>query len=139
MSSTKFSGNECTATYNGLTNRPLIKRIKEHEAHSRLDLDNPTDFSHICNLLLPTTHRPLDTSHKIVIGWDRTTILTTTIYKRQLDLTEHTAIKMSDTSLSRTDSAVNFMQLTLGSHNTKNCLHHKTYKVVESKDLIDTK
>ena len=30
-------------TYHGQTYRHLIKRIKEHEAHSRLDLDNPTD------------------------------------------------------------------------------------------------
>ena len=37
--------------------------------------------------------------------WDRTTILTTTRYKTQLDLTEHTAIKTRNPSLNRTDSA----------------------------------
>ena len=42
-----FFCNDCTATYHGQTCRHLIKRIKEHEAHSRLDLDNPTDVFHI--------------------------------------------------------------------------------------------
>ena len=55
----------CTATYNGQTYRPLVKRIKEHEDISRLDLDNPTDFSHIQSA--PATHGPLDTI------WNRTT------------------------------------------------------------------
>ena len=96
----EISCNDCTATYNGQTNRPLIKRIKEHESHSRLHLHNPDDFSH--NQSAPA-HHSRTTGHKI--AWDRTTILTTTRYKTQLDLTEHTAIKTRKPSLSRTDSA----------------------------------
>ena len=96
----EISCNDCTATYNGQTNRPLIKRIKEHESHSRLHLHNPDDFSH--NQSAPA-HHSRTTGHKI--AWDRTTILTTTRYKTQLDLTEHTAIKTRNPSLNRTDSA----------------------------------
>ena len=80
----EISCNDCTATYNGQTNRPLIKRIKEHESHSRLHLHNPDDFSH--NQSAPA-HHSRTTGHKI--DWDRKTILTTTRYKTQLDLTEH--------------------------------------------------
>ena len=76
----EISCNDCTATYNGQTNRPLIKRIKEHESHSRLHLHNPDDFSH--NQSAPA-HHSRTTGHKI--AWDRTTILTTTRYKTQLD------------------------------------------------------
>ena len=53
----EISCNDCTATYNGQTNRPLIKRIKEH------------DFSH--NQSAPA-HNSRTTGHKI--AWDRTTI-----------------------------------------------------------------
>ena len=48
-------------------------------------------------------HHSRTTGHKI--AWDRTTILTTTRYKTQLDLTEHTAIKTRNPLLNRTDSA----------------------------------
>ena len=92
----EISCNDCT----GQTNRPLIKRIKEHESHSRLHLHNPDDFSH--NQSAPA-HHSRTTGHKI--AWDRTTILTTAVYKTQLDLTEHTAIKTRNPSLNRTDSA----------------------------------
>ena len=53
----EISCNECTATYNGQTNRPLIKRIKEHESHSRLHLHNPDDFSN--NQSAPESCPPL--------------------------------------------------------------------------------
>ena len=96
----EISCNDCTATYNGQTNQPLIKRIKEHESHSRLHLYNPDDFSH--NQYAPA-HHSRTTGHKI--AWDRTTILTTTRYKTQLDLTEHTAIKTRNPSLNRIDIA----------------------------------
>ena len=92
----EISCNDC----NGQTNRPLIKRIKEQESHSRLHLRNPDDFSH--NQSAPA-HHSRTTGHKI--AWDRTTILTTTRYKTQLDLTEHRAIKTRNPSLNRTDSA----------------------------------
>ena len=96
----EISFNDCTATYNGQTNRPLIKRIKKHESHSKLHLHNPDDFSH--NQSAPA-HHSRTTGHKI--AWDRTTILATTRYKTQLDLTEHTAIKIRNPSLNCTDSA----------------------------------
>ena len=86
-------------TVHGQTNRPLIKRIKEYESHSRLHLHNPDDFSH--NQSAPA-HHSWTTGHKIAL--DRTTILTTTRYKTQLDLTEHT-LKQEISSLNRTDSA----------------------------------
>ena len=69
----EISCNDCTATYNGQTNRPLIKRIKEHESHSRLHLHKPDDLSH--NQSAPA-HHSRTTGHKI--AWDRTTILITT-------------------------------------------------------------
>ena len=101
-------------------NRPLIKKIKEHESHSRLHLHNPDDFSH--NQSAPA-HHSQTTGHKI--AWDRTTILTTTRYKTQLDLTEHTAIKTRNPSLNRTDSAPTCSKL-WGPHHTQNSLHYKT-------------
>ena len=72
----------------------------QHESNSRLHLLNPDDFSH--NQYAPA-HHSQTTGHKI--SCDRTTILTTTRYKTQLDLTEHTAIKTRDPLLNRTDSA----------------------------------
>ena len=50
----EISCNDCTATYNGQTNLPLIKRIKEHESHSRLYFHNPDDYSH--NQYAPAHH-----------------------------------------------------------------------------------
>ena len=57
----EISCNDCTATYNGQTNRSLIKRIKEHESRSRLHLHNPYDFSH--NQSAPA-HHSRTTGHK---------------------------------------------------------------------------
>ena len=69
------------------------------------NLHTPTSMS--ATIPLPQqsapTHHSRTTGHKI--AWDRTTILTTTRYKTQLDLTEHTAIKTSNPSLNRTGSA----------------------------------
>ena len=56
----EISCNECTATYNGQTNRPLIKRIKN--MNTTQDFTYTTQMtSPTINLLLPTIHRPLDT------------------------------------------------------------------------------
>ena len=74
----EISCNDCTATYNGQTNRPLIKRIKEHESHSRFHLHNPDEFSHNQSA---SAHHSRTTGHKI--AWDRTIILTTKRYKTQ--------------------------------------------------------
>ena len=73
----EISCNDCTATYNGQTNRPLIKRIKEQESHSRLHLHNQDDFNR--NQSAPA-HHSRTTGHKI--SWDRTTLLTTTRYNK---------------------------------------------------------
>ena len=67
---------------------------------STVHLHNPDDFSR--NQSAPD-HHSRTTGQKI--AWDRTTILTTTRYKTQLDLTEHTAIKTKNPSLNRADSA----------------------------------
>ena len=94
----EISCNDCTATYNGHTNRPLIN--KRTWIPSRLHLHNPDYFSH--NQSAPA-HHSRNTGHKI--AWDRTTILITSRYKTKFDLTQHTAIKTRDPSLNRTDSA----------------------------------
>ncbi len=52
------------------------------------------------NAAQPITPEPQGTH----VAWDRTTILTTTQYASQLDLTEHAAIKMRDPILNRTSS-----------------------------------
>ena len=85
---------------------PLIKKIKKHKSHSRLHLHNPDDFFH--NQSAPA-HHSRTTGHNI--AWERTTILTTTRYKTQLDLTEHAAIKIRNPSLNRTDSAPTCIKL----------------------------
>ena len=78
---------DCLDYYIGQTCRPLIKRIKEHEACMRLDnhTDNSTGIKSI-----PAKHGR-DNDHRI--DWKSTTILATCENKSQLNLMEHAAIK----------------------------------------------
>ena len=85
--------NDCPGDYDGQTKRPILKRTKEHEADCRL---RQADAK--CG---PAYHART-TGH--TLAWDRTTILTTTKYASQLDLTEHAAIKMRDPIINRTNS-----------------------------------
>ena len=98
----EISCNDCTATYNGQTYRPVHKRLSEHERDSRNPTipDGPTDFA--TNKSAPA-HHSRTTGH--TIGWTNTTILTQTRTRSQLDLTEHAAIQMRQPSLNRTDGA----------------------------------
>ena len=97
----EISCNDCTATYNGQTNRPLIKRIKEHEPHSRLRLHNPDDFSH--NHSAPA-HHSQTTGHKI--AWDRTTKLTTTIQDTRHNWTSQNTQSLKQETLHSTVQTV---------------------------------
>ena len=97
----------------------LPPAIDRHEPHSRLNLHNFDDYSRI---QAAPAHHSRTTGHKI--DWDRTTILTTTRCKTQLDLTEHIAIKTRDPSLNSTDSAPKCSKLWAPLY--QNCLHHKT-------------
>ena len=79
---------DCLDYYIGQTCRPLIKRIKGHEASMRLD--NHTDNSTGNIKSAPAKHRR-DNGH--CIDWKSTTILATCESKSQLNLMEHAAIK----------------------------------------------
>ena len=98
--------NDCTAKYDGQTKRPIIKRITEHERCYRLE--NATDESTGNIKSAPALHA-LITGH--TIGWNNTTILTTTKNCEQLDLTEHAAIQIRRPTLNRTDKAPNVHSL----------------------------
>ena len=79
---------DCQQFYIGQTSRPLIKRIKEHEACMRLD--NHTDSS-TGNIKSAPAKHGRDNNHSI--DWKATRILTTCDNKGQLNLLEHAAIK----------------------------------------------
>ena len=73
------------AFYIGQTRRPLIKRIKEHEACNRLN--NFIDSSTGNIKSAPAKH-----SHEHNIAWKSTTIIASCDHRSQLDLLEHAAI-----------------------------------------------
>ena len=79
---------DCQQFYIGQTSRPLIKRIKEHEACMRLD--NHTESS-TGNIKSAPAKHGRDNNHSI--DWKATRILTTCDNKGQLKLLEHAAIK----------------------------------------------
>ena len=84
----KIPCGDCPDYYIGQTCRPLIKRIKEHEACMRLD--NHTDNS-TGNIKSAPAKHGRDNGHRI--DWKSTTILATCENKSQLNLMEHAAIK----------------------------------------------
>ena len=88
--------NDCPASYTGQTYRPILTRIKEHEASYRLD--KSTDrFGNIKSA--PALHAH-STGH--TINWNGTYILGTVKTRQQLDFAEHIAIKHFNPSMNRT-------------------------------------
>ena len=85
---------DCQQFYIGQTSRPLIKRIKEHEACMRID--NHTDSS-TGNIKSAPAKHGRDKNHSI--DWKATRILTTCDNKGQLNLMEHAAIKTLKTAM----------------------------------------
>ena len=83
----KIPCGDCNQFYIGQTSRPLIKRIKEHEACFRLN--NHTDSS-TGNIKSAPAKHGRDNGHRI--SWKSTSILTTSDTKGQLNLLEHAAI-----------------------------------------------
>ena len=77
----------CHQFYIGQTSRPLIKRIKEHEACMRLDSHTDSSTGNIKSA--PAKH---GREHGHAINWKATSILTTSELKGQLSLLEHAAI-----------------------------------------------
>ena len=83
----KIPCGDCNQFYIGQTSRPLIKRIKEHEACFRLN--NHTDSS-TGNIKSAPVKHGRDNGHRI--SWKSTSILTTSDTKGQRNLLEHAAI-----------------------------------------------
>ena len=86
---------DCDDYYIGQTCRPLIKRIKEHEACQRLN--NFTDS--IGNKKSAPAKHSHDMQH--TIDWSNTTILTTAADRHQLNLLEHAAISTYNPPMNR--------------------------------------
>ena len=85
----------CDDYYIGQTCRPIIKRIKEHEACHRLN--NFTDS--IGNIKSAPAKHSHDMQHNI--DWSNTTILTTAADRHQLNLLEHAAISTYNPPMNR--------------------------------------
>ena len=83
----KIPCGDCHQFYIGQTSRPLIKRIKEHEACMRLDSHTDSSTGNIKSA--PAKH---GREHGHAINWKATSILTTSEFKGQLNLLEHAAI-----------------------------------------------
>jgi len=98
--------NDCPASYIGQTKRPLIKRITEHERAYRLN-NNYDDTTE--QIKSAAAHHGLTTGH--TIDWNSTSILTTTTYSSQLDLTEHAALQVLKPTINRADKTPNISSL----------------------------
>ena len=75
------------AFYIGQTCRPLIKRIKEHEACNRLNNFIDSSTGNIKSAPVKHSHE-----HGHNIAWKSTTIIASCDHRFQLDLLEHAAI-----------------------------------------------
>ena len=91
----KIPCKDCNDFYIGQTCRPVIKRIKEHEACHRLN--NYIDS--IGNI----KSAPAKHSHELdhTIDWKSTTILTVAQNRTQLNLLEHAAITVNEPPMNR--------------------------------------
>ena len=91
----KIPCKDCNDFYIGQTCRPVIKRIKEHEACHRLN--NYIDS--IGNI----KSAPAKHSHELdhTIDWNNTTILTVVQNRTQLNLLEHAAITVNEPPMNR--------------------------------------
>ena len=90
----KIPCEDCEAFYIGQTCRPLIKRIKEHEACHRFNnlVDSATG-----NIKSAPAKHGRDLGHKISLS--STSIIATCNHRSQLDLLEHAAISTLETSM----------------------------------------
>ena len=91
----KIPCKDCDDYYIGLTCRPLIKRVKEHEASCRLN--NYIDS--IGNIKSAPAKYSHDNQH--TIDWSNITILTVAQRRQQLNLLEHAAITCYNTPMNR--------------------------------------
>ena len=85
----KIPCGDCDQFYIGQTSRPLIKRIKEHEACFRLN--NYTD-DYTGNIKSAPAKHGKENGHRI--NWKSTSIITPSDTKGQLNLLEHAAISI---------------------------------------------
>ena len=83
-----------------VTDSLSLAQKRHHVAGSLRSHTDPPQWNILATALSAPAHHLRTTGHKIV--WGRTTILTTTRYETQLDLTEHTAIRTRDPWLNRT-------------------------------------
>ena len=90
----KIPCEDCQAFYIGQTCTPLMKRIKEHEACHRLNnlVDSATG-----NIKSAPVKHGRDLGH--TISWSSTSIIATCNHRSQLDLLEHAAISILETSM----------------------------------------
>ena len=90
----KIPCSDCDTYYIGQTCRPLLKRIKEHEACHRLN--NIVDSS-TGNIKSAPAKHGRDNGHRI--AWESTSVVTSCNRRSQSDLLEHAAIVTMDPSM----------------------------------------
>ena len=96
----EISCQDCTATYDGQTYRPIIDRMKEHERCFRLSSAIDTSTG---NIKSAPAHHAVTTGHNI--DWNNISILKSLPSRSYLDLTEHAAITSRRPAMNRTDAA----------------------------------
>ena len=101
----KIPCKDCDDYYIGQTCRPLIKRVKEHEASCRLK--NYIDS--IGNIKSAPAKYSHDNQH--TIDWSNTTILTVAQSRQQLNLLEHAAITCYNPQMNRQHKGPRISQL----------------------------